>query len=164
MDSRSVVVVAETPSLARSIAELVRSDLIPVEIVSPEVDPATLREWATTRPLIVVACNGFYCRTGRRWVRGEIPGAHLIIVGARDPMVADIPGLHCLELPLSPPRLLTLVQHLRTLPPNPSPTGPIVPPRGEAPPRGPGPATDASSVPHEPSPEASAIGRLPFEL
>ena len=53
-------------------------------------------------PIVIAACNGYICTTARRWARGELPNVAMIVVGARDPELAFIPGIFAVSLPLRP--------------------------------------------------------------
>jgi hypothetical protein len=119
MSPRPVVVVGETPSLGRSIGDLLLAAGIPCRMVSD----LTVREvdsWkAGGAPLILVACNEAYCRTARRWAHGEFPGTALVVVGARDPSLHETRGAHVVTLPLQREPLLTLIRGLTSDPPPP---------------------------------------------
>jgi hypothetical protein len=98
--SRTVVVVAETPSLGRSLVDLLLSEGISCRLVS-DLTPGELETWVPgSEPVILVACNEAYCRTARRWARGELPGSTLVVVGARDPELRNIPVIRVVPLPL----------------------------------------------------------------
>ncbi|MGA7922667.1 MAG: hypothetical protein WCA77_01665, partial [Thermoplasmata archaeon] len=85
MEKRGVLVVGETPSLGRSIVDLMRTEYGVVRMVydvSEEAPLSTLRERFS---VVIAACNGYFCATARRWMRGEFPGVNLMVVGGRDP-------------------------------------------------------------------------------
>jgi hypothetical protein len=117
MPGPRVLVVAETPSLARSLSYLLESAGIPTDTV-PTLDVPTLEgeeSWATTtepagHSLIIAASNGPYCATARRWVQGGFPGTELIVVGSRDPTLTRASRIRQVELPLRPGDLLELVR------------------------------------------------------
>jgi hypothetical protein len=112
MSPRPVVVVGETPSLGRSIGDLLLTDGIPCRMVS-DLSAREVESWRPgPAPLILVACNEAYCRTARRWERGELPGTTLVVVGDRDPSVRDIRGAHVVALPLQREPLLALIRNL----------------------------------------------------
>jgi hypothetical protein len=109
-----VVVVAETPSLARSISDLLESD---GEHVRTVVDPGReltrhLKDLDRPVRLVISASNGFYCETARRWMRGEIGGVDLVVVGSRDPNLRSGLGVHVVPLPLAPDAFLAQVRGL----------------------------------------------------
>jgi hypothetical protein len=112
MGSPTVLVVAETPSLGRSVGQILSSSGIPCRVVqrvpAEEADPTP----ASVAPVIVVACNEPYCETARRWAEGAFPGFSLVVVGARDPRVAMLTGIHPIPLPLQPGALVDLVRSL----------------------------------------------------
>lgn len=104
-----MVVVAETPSLGRSVVDLLESGGHAVRLVLdlPSELPA---DWVrATDPVVVVACNSLFCRTARRWARGEFPRVRLVVVGSRDPVLATLPAVEVVPLPLSPSNLLAAV-------------------------------------------------------
>ncbi len=107
-----MVVVGETPSLGRSIGDLLLSEGIPCRIVS-DLDPRELASWVPgEEPVLLVACNEAYCRTARRWARGELRGARLVVVGARDPELAEVRGARIVPLPLERAPLVGLLRAL----------------------------------------------------
>lgn len=112
MQVRRVVVVAETQSLAASLSDLLRSTGIVTDTVTSLEALETLGERAgPVRPsLLLVASNGQRSETARRWVQGEFPGADLIVVGSRDPVLADSPQVPLVDLPLRPEELIELVR------------------------------------------------------
>jgi len=112
MPERRVLIVGETPSLGRSIADLLEADGLPVRFV---LDAESERPWATLAdrfPVLVVASAGYFCSTVRRWARGEIPRGTLVVVGSHDPLVRPAPGLTAVPLPLAPGPLVGMVRHL----------------------------------------------------
>jgi len=112
MSPRTVVVVGETPSLGRSIGDLLLTEGIPCRMVS-DVTARELDSWGAERaPVIIVACNEVYCRTARRWARGEFPGTSLVVVGARDPSLQGMGGARIVSLPLQREPLVALVREL----------------------------------------------------
>ena len=107
-----MTVVAETQSLAGALGDLLRSAGVATDIVTPLEALETLGERAgPVRPtLLLVASNRRRCETARRWLRGEFPGADLIVVGSRDPTIADVARVRQIALPLRPNELVELVQ------------------------------------------------------
>ncbi len=112
MDPPRVLVVGETPSLGRSIADLLDAGGVSAEYVLDVEAIQPLSELSRRFRVLVAASNSPYCTTGRRWLRGEMPGVDLVVVGSRDPQVEDSTGLHRVGLPLIPEDFLRL---LRTL-------------------------------------------------
>ncbi len=112
MSPRTVVLVGETPSLGRSVGDLLLSEGIACRIVS-DLSPQEPASWMPgAEPVIVVACNEAYCRTARRWARGELGRSPLVVVGARDPELQTLRGARVVPLPLQPEPLLALLRHL----------------------------------------------------
>jgi hypothetical protein len=109
MVTLGVLVVGETPSLGRSIADLLESSDVPTQYVPDLQSGQPLPE---TCRVVVAACNGPYCATGRRWARGELPNVELVLVGSRDPAIVGSDRLHLVELPLLPPEFLSMVRGL----------------------------------------------------
>jgi hypothetical protein len=118
VDARTVVVVGETPSLGRAIGDLLLTEGIPCRLVSDlsarELDPR-VDAGAT---VVLVACNEAYCRTARRWVRGELPGTTLVVVGARDPALRGLPGVRVVPLPFQREPLVALLRDLLSVVPS----------------------------------------------
>lgn len=112
MEPPGVLVVGETPSLGRSIADLLESGGVRVRYVDDVRTPGPLAALAQRYPIVVAACNEHLCATARRWVRGEIPNVALVVVGARDPALARTEKLHLVPLPLLPARFLGLIHGL----------------------------------------------------
>jgi len=100
MAPREVLVIAETPSLAESIADLLRGEGIPCRLVANVEGSALATDPEQEPRLIVVACNESYCGTARKWARGELANARLLVVGSRDPKLASIQGIRTMPLPL----------------------------------------------------------------
>ncbi len=112
MSDRVVVIVGETPSLGRSIGDLLATEGIPCRVVS-DLTTDELESWRVGRaPVVLVACNEVYCRTARRWDRGELPGASLVVVGARDPELRNVRGAQIVPLPLRREPFVALVRDL----------------------------------------------------
>lgn len=111
MDLAEVLVVGETPSLGRSIWELLESGGIRTEYVD-DLSGTEATQGGRPYPVIVAACNGYYCETARRWLSGERAGAALIVVGSRDARLAASRDLYLVPLPLDAARFLRLVATL----------------------------------------------------
>lgn len=112
MAPSDVIVVAETPSLGRSVLDLLEARGLKGHLVL-DLPPALPPEWLGSRdPVVVVACNSPFCRTARRWSVGEFPGVRLVVVGSRDPILRTLPGVESLPLPLLPTALLNAVENL----------------------------------------------------
>jgi len=113
-----VLIVAETPSLGRSIADLLESGGISSRLVYDLYDVRAerpLRRVAERYPVVVAACNERFCATARHWARGELPNVAMVVVGDRDPGLASIAGVQVVPLPLLPsPFLLRVRQLLET--------------------------------------------------
>lgn len=107
-----MLVVGETPSLGRSIRDLLESGGLRAHYVDDVRAEQPLGTLAQRFPVVVAACNAPYCSTARRWASGEFPHVELVVVGARDPQLLRERRLHLVELPLLPGRLLGLVQRL----------------------------------------------------
>ncbi|MGA8542037.1 MAG: hypothetical protein WB947_00620 [Thermoplasmata archaeon] len=112
MGPSPVLVVGETPSLGRSVADLLESGNIPYRFVYAIESEIPLETLFERYPVVISACNEVFCSTARRWSRGELPGVRLIVVGSRDPALRSMSGLRQLSLPVLPARLRSL---LRTL-------------------------------------------------
>lgn len=112
MPNPSVLVVAETPSLARSLACLLESAEIASDTVAAlEGGEATAASTERARhPLIIAASSGPFCVTARLWVQGGFPGTELIVVGSRDPNLPKVAQIRQVDLPLRPDELLGLVR------------------------------------------------------
>lgn len=116
MSGSSLVVVAETPSLGRSVLDLLESGGHPGRLVfdlPSELPPDWVR---SSDPVVVVACNSPFCRTARRWASGEFPRLRLVVVGSRDPLLATLPRVEVVPLPLHPATLLLAVAERRGSP------------------------------------------------
>lgn len=112
MPSAEVVVVGETPSLGRSIVDLLHAEGLTCRLVHDLAIPVTEPAEAPPRRVVVVACNESYCVTARRWARGQMPGYRLVVVGARDPALESIRGISVVPLPLRAAPLVALVREL----------------------------------------------------
>ncbi len=150
-----VVVVAETPSLARCIADLLESDGHRVTTVARPGRGLTHRLRQTDEParLVISASNGFHCETAHRWMRGEGEGIDLVVVGSRDPALRSGPKIHVVRLPLAPDRFLELVRSYLAHAPSPVVRGhPVTRHRA-------GPVTEAHPHPVAALPAAPRAGR-----
>ncbi|MGC2033909.1 MAG: hypothetical protein WA761_00515 [Thermoplasmata archaeon] len=110
MGESAVLVVGETPSLGRSIVDLLEAENVPVRLVRDVDEEPSLLSLSSRFPIVIAACNGYICTTARRWARGELPDVAMIVVGARDPELAFMPGIHTVSLPLRPNPFLSLVR------------------------------------------------------
>ena len=91
MTAPSILVVGETPSLGQSVTDLLDAANLPVEFVHDIGSKAPLANLAARYPVVVVACNSYFCTTARRWAQGELPKVALVVVGSRDPLVLAEP-------------------------------------------------------------------------
>lgn len=107
-----VLVVAETPSLARSLSYLLESAGIATDTVPTLEGPESKGPSANVGdyPLIIAASNGPFCSSARRWAQGGFTGSELIVVGSRDPALGRSPEIRQVGLPLRPGDLLELVR------------------------------------------------------
>ncbi|HTS33977.1 MAG TPA: hypothetical protein VMI55_08620 [Thermoplasmata archaeon] len=99
-EPHGVLVVGETPSLGRSIADLLESENVPTRYVFDLEAEAPLASLGKRYAVIVAACSGYFCATARRWMRGEMPGTKLVVVGSRDPILGSTPEVRQVDLPL----------------------------------------------------------------
>jgi hypothetical protein len=112
-----VIVIEETPSLARSVVTLLESDGLQVAPVhSVREVPGLLAADPSDCPVLVSASNGHYCESARRWVDGELGEGHLVVVGTRDPLLQSKGRLHVIALPLQPAQLIELIRKLLLVP------------------------------------------------
>lgn len=112
MEPPAVLVVGETPSLGRSITDLLETGGFRAEYVPDLHGQGPLDTIASRYAVVVAACNAPYCTTAREWLRGTIPNIALVVVGARDPALAATGNLHLVPLPLLPARFLGLIRGL----------------------------------------------------
>lgn len=121
MPGREVLIVAETPGLARAIGELLGSDHLGCRYVRglPELTAETPGTPGAPA-LIIAASDAPDSPTARAWIRGELPDTELIVVGTRDPTIGSAPGIHLLRLPLPPKLFLRFVRALTRAPPEPT--------------------------------------------
>lgn len=114
MPDPELLVVAETPSLARSIADLLTGENIPARCLLDLQGEAPLVTLADRYPILIVASAGPYSATVRRWIQGEMPRVELVVVGSRDPKIPEDRRIHRIGLPLSFPEFLGLIRDLRS--------------------------------------------------
>jgi hypothetical protein len=108
----TVLVVGETPSLGRSIADLLEANGISTRFIGDIGGAAPLGSLAERFPLVIAACNEPFCGTARRWMRGEFPRTRLLVVGSRDPTLGQMPGVTVVPLPLLPRPFVSLASAL----------------------------------------------------
>jgi len=111
MPRPDVVVVGETPSLGRALVDLLQSDGVKVRYL-PGSDAIRLAHGPRHPAVIIVASNAPYSATARRWLEGKLVANSLITVGSRDPVIAPLPNVHRVALPLEPGGFLRLVHSL----------------------------------------------------
>lgn len=112
MDAPAVLVVGETPSLGRSVVDLLETANVPSHFIydlGAEPSPSKISE---RYPVVIAVCNEHYCATGRRWIRGELPGVALVVVGSRDQSIQTVPGIRIVPLPLEPGPFVALISGL----------------------------------------------------
>lgn len=107
-----MLVIGETPSLGRSITDLLESGDIQAQYVLDVASEQPLSDLARRYPVVVAASNGLFCTTARRWARGELPKVELVVVGSRDPVAIGGANLHAVPLPLLPATFLDLIRGL----------------------------------------------------
>ncbi len=107
-----VVVVGETPSLGRAIVDLLQSDGVDCRYVRGLGARSTAERMLRGTRLVVVASNGPFSPTVRRWQREALAGPTLVVVGSRDPVATAAAVRHRVDLPLSPRPFLDLIRTL----------------------------------------------------
>jgi len=107
-----VLVVGETPSLGRSIVDLLESGGVHAVLVDDVRSQQPLSSLARRYPVVVAACNAPYCQTARQWIGGEIPDVALVVVGSRDPYLERSRRVHLVPLPLLPSGFLAMIHGL----------------------------------------------------
>lgn len=107
-----MLVIGETPSLGRSIIDLLQTEDITAQLVYDVVEEAPLATLHHRYPLLIAASNTSHCATAHRWARGELPDLSLIVIGARDPELQRMSAVRVVPLPLRPEPFLTLVRSL----------------------------------------------------
>ncbi|HTW56035.1 MAG TPA: hypothetical protein VMG36_06305 [Thermoplasmata archaeon] len=108
----TVLVVGETPSLGRSIADLLESNGIATRFVLDIGGETPLGSLGKRFPVVIAACNRPFCGTARRWIRGEFPHTQLVVVGSRDPTLGQMAGVTVVPLPLLPRPFVSLASDL----------------------------------------------------
>lgn len=112
MGERSVLVVGETASLGRAVVDLLESANIPTRLaLDARADPP-LSTFSERFPVVIAACNEYFCATARRWIQGELSKTQLVVVGGRDPLLRSVHGVHLVPLPLLPGPFLMLITTL----------------------------------------------------
>jgi hypothetical protein len=108
-----VVVIEETPSLARAVISLLESDGLQVAAVRSVQEVGGLfGPRSSEHPVLLTASNGHYCESARWWIDGELGNRDLIVVGTRDPLLHSQGRLYVITLPLKPAQLIELVRRL----------------------------------------------------
>lgn len=113
MGDSAVLVVGETPSLGRSIYDLLDSEGVPANLEYDLTAESPLSTLYQRFPVVIAACNEHICATARRWTRGELPNVALVVVGARDGTLTKVDGIRVISLPLVPGPFLVMVNRLR---------------------------------------------------
>jgi DNA-binding NtrC family response regulator len=114
MTSPDVIVVEETPSLARSLITFLESEGLNVASANSTREvPGLLAAVTSDAPVLVSASNGRYCESARRWLEGELGDGDLVVVGTRDPHLQSKGRLHVVALPLKPDQLVELIRKLQ---------------------------------------------------
>ncbi len=116
MRPAELLVVGETPSLGRSVADLLESEGFTVRLVPDLGIESPLYRLAERNPVVVVVSNGYFCAAARRYANGEIPGVSLVVVGSRDPVVTAHRAIHPIGLPIEVEPFLGLIRSLLDLP------------------------------------------------
>jgi hypothetical protein len=109
MEVESVLVVGESASLGRSIADLLTTSGLKAQFVRSLEDLTSLETAASDSRVVVAASPGFYCSTLRVWMRGGLPGSKLIVVASRDPLLDRAGGVLKIDLPLDAAQLVEAV-------------------------------------------------------
>lgn len=110
MPTSKVLIVGESPSLGQSLADLMESAGLRSELV-PAIDVLENgRSIGRTVPVVLVAGHGFHSETLRRWKGGDLNGSRIVVVGSRDPALAEARGVTRVDLPLDPGSLIDLVR------------------------------------------------------
>jgi hypothetical protein len=115
MERATVLVVGETPSLGRSVTDILDAAELPARFVADLDGEAPLETLVARHPVLVVASNSYFCSSARRWVRGEMPHVALVVVGSRDPVVAANANIRAVALPIAPSPFLTMIRQLTDL-------------------------------------------------
>ena len=128
VELRPIVLVAETPSLATSLAGLLEAEgyrVIPV----PDARSA---QHVLTRPtesegVLVAVSNSYASETTRAWQEGSYGDRPLVLVGGRDPMLRTDGRLFIVRLPIRFDELLGTIRQLATPAGPPDAAGPLGP-------------------------------------
>ncbi len=112
MGRPGVLVVAETPSLGRSIADLLEAGAVQTRLVYDVSAEHPLSTLSDRFGVVISACNGRVCATARRWAHGDFSGVAMVVVGSRDAELSAISGIEVVPLPLLPGPFLVTVNHL----------------------------------------------------
>jgi hypothetical protein len=112
MEAPRVLVVGETPSLGRSITDLLESENVPTRYIYDLDAESPLGSLASRYSVIVAAASGYFCTTVRRWMRGEMPGVKLVVVGSRDPVLGSTREVRQVGLPLEARGFVSTVREL----------------------------------------------------
>lgn len=110
MERADILVVGETPSLGRSLRDLLESGSHRTRYTEDPTEAMGVRAVAGAPSVVIVACNGLECETVRRWLDRGFPGASLLVVGARDPSRFAARGVRGVALPIDPRQFLELVE------------------------------------------------------
>jgi hypothetical protein len=108
--SPKILVVGETPSLGRAVADLLEADGIATWYVTElgDIRSEQLREIS----LVIAAANTADCATRRAQQLGQFGDRKIIIVGSHDPHSVRGPQVYAVGLPLKTDHLLRLVHVL----------------------------------------------------
>jgi len=112
MERPTVLVVGETPSLGRSVTDLLESADVRTQYVGDLRRETPLSSLGGRFSIVVAASSGYYCATARQWIRGELPNVRLVVVGSRDPVLTGAGGVEIVALPLEPGRFLEMIRGL----------------------------------------------------
>jgi hypothetical protein len=112
MEPPEVVVVGETPSLGRSVTDLLDSAGVRTRFVEDLRREPPERDEVGRLPIVIVASSGYSCATARQRSRGEVPNVTLVVVGSLDPALAGAANLCQVSLPLEPGRFLEMIRAL----------------------------------------------------
>ncbi|MHB8352030.1 MAG: hypothetical protein ACYDFT_04980 [Thermoplasmata archaeon] len=109
MDRIEVLVVGETPSLGRSLRDLLESGLLRTRYTEDPAEALDSRTGSGGSTVVVVACTGLESETARGWLGRGLPRSALLVVGVRDPARLAQRGVRGVSLPIDPAELLDLV-------------------------------------------------------
>jgi hypothetical protein len=111
-----ILVVGETPSLGRAIADLLDAAGLPSRLVAVPRPTASEPPAAGAYRVVVAACNAPESVTALAWHRGEFPRSSLVVVGSRYGVIPPSRNVEVIRLPLDPPYLVALVRRLLETP------------------------------------------------